>query len=486
MKTLNKTVYGLLVYIFSSAGLGFFVAGCIDVVPFVGGCILCAMCMIFLGVTIYVYRKDKEGDTLKNVSMVCLMILYIGMIFLTEVDAVYAWGLVVLSLYVLFFDVKLIIITGICMLILNMISVAVRLITGKMHSGKPLDGRFIFVQCVCICAFVVIIIMVTKLSKRFNDEKIQKIEQESEKNKKLLEEVLKTANSVSNSMQEGTEYVAELDTMAENALSIFREIAAGNNTNTVSVSKQTEMSSEITKLIDGVALDTVNAVKTAQTSIQEIKKSKKSMNDFKEKSNELIDYNNDVSKLIGEFVENVHNVRKITEGITEISDQTNLLSLNATIESARAGQAGKGFAVVAEAIRNLAEETNILTQNIEKIVKSLENNAESTQRVINKVVEGIEDERNTIENMVEEFTCVENDMATLENDMNNILSRTEGVVNYNKGIMEHVAHLSASTEELSAYTEDALTMYEENKRKTHDTKLVIDKVEDEILRLVNM
>ena len=176
MKTLNKVVFGLMVYVFASGGLGFLIAGFIDVVPLVGGCILFAKCMISLGITIYVYKKDNEGDTLKNVSMVCLMIVYVGMIFLTKVDAAYAFGFVVLCVYVLFFDVKLITITGISMIILNAISVVVRLVNNKMHSGKPIDGRFIFVQCVCVCAFVVIIIIVTHLSKKFNDEKIRKIE----------------------------------------------------------------------------------------------------------------------------------------------------------------------------------------------------------------------------------------------------------------------------------------------------------------------
>ena len=52
--------------------------------------------------------------------------------------------------------------------------------------------------------------------------------------------------------------------------------------------------------------------------------------------------------------------------------------------------------------------------------------------------------------------------------------------------MEHVAYLSASTEELTAYTEDALLMYEENKSKTHNTKLIIDKVDAEVSRLASI
>ena len=89
--------------------------------------------------------------------------------------------------------------------------------------------------------------------------------------------------------------------------------------------------------------------------------------------------------------ESTKKINTISETISQITEQTNLLSLNASIESARAGEAGKGFAVVAEEIRKLAEQSKNSTEEIKAIIASIQKKSDtavkaikSTENVVNE------------------------------------------------------------------------------------------------------
>ncbi|EOD9422010.1 methyl-accepting chemotaxis protein [Vibrio campbellii] len=128
-----------------------------------------------------------------------------------------------------------------------------------------------------------------------------------------------------------------------------------------------------------------------------------------------------VSGLVEQVDEGNHNVVQLAEQVREISTlldvirgvayQTNLLALNAAIEAARAGESGRGFAVVAEEVRNLAQRTQVSTEQIEEMVHKVNQQAEQTEAIINncKLVAG-----ETMEQVQETGAMIETVVGTME------------------------------------------------------------------------
>ena len=93
------------------------------------------------------------------------------------------------------------------------------------------------------------------------------------------------------------------------------------------------------------------------------------------------------AKVIAELGEESDKIGKIVEAISSISDQTNLLALNAAIEAARAGEHGRGFAVVADEVRKLAEQSQLSAHEIAELIGSIQ---EKSQNAVTAMQTGVD------------------------------------------------------------------------------------------------
>ena len=119
--------------------------------------------------------------------------------------------------------------------------------------------------------------------------------------------------------------------------------------------------------------------------------------------------------------------KKSNEDISSIAGQTNLLSLNASIEAARAGEQGRGFAVVAEEIRNLSDSTkNLLSQNDQK-----------AEAILPKIGESME----AIKNLIESMNEMTEKVATIASNTEEISSQTTYVQEMTGDLRQDVEQL---------------------------------------------
>ncbi len=158
--------------------------------------------------------------------------------------------------------------------------------------------------------------------------------------------------------------------------------------------------------------------------------------------------------------EQAQKIEATSQKINDIADQTNLLSLNAAIEAARAGDAGRGFAVVAEEIRGLAEETNSLTNEIGSIIQGLlEKTADATQNM-ESMEKIFEEQECSVGETKKNFIQIEQCLESVQASVHTLYESSSSMTGSKEIIVEMIEGISAASQENAAGSEEVLAAVE--------------------------
>ncbi|WP_202709492.1 methyl-accepting chemotaxis protein [Sporosalibacterium faouarense] len=199
----------------------------------------------------------------------------------------------------------------------------------------------------------------------------------------------------------------------------------------------------------------------------------------------------DASKKVNEIVINVDKstseIGVISETISKIAEQTNLLALNAAIEAARAGEHGKGFAVVADEVRKLAEESSEATNDIKELIASIQNQSKTAVKSMDEtrvtvseqdvVVKETEDIFNQI--LVSVKSLIEK-VAEINESSLEMREQKDTIVDVMENISAVSEQTSAATQEVSASTEEQLASIEEVETHTQQLEDLAHQLEESI------
>lgn len=242
----------------------------------------------------------------------------------------------------------------------------------------------------------------------------------------------------------------------------------GTNQQVVIIEDSVNSMNEMAAAVGRITESNVDMLQSAETVNSLVQEGACSMNAVTKEMNNINATIQDSASIMEMMASHSSDIQRVTALITDISDQTNLLSLNAAIEAARAGEHGKGFAVVADEVRKLAEQSKRSASEIANMVCMIQDatkkGVESIKIGTEKAVDGLVASENSLQ-MFEQIKVAVGEVSERVESasiaIDEIQAMTEEVAAGSLSIKEIAVSAAERAHDTSAATEEQLAANEQ-------------------------
>jgi methyl-accepting chemotaxis protein len=302
------------------------------------------------------------------------------------------------------------------------------------------------------------------------DNIVKKLEKENEKLYYLFDEFTKVIRDFRTSIEEMTNLSKVVKQTANESSLLSQNLIDINNFIVEGAQKQAMDAENVTKDL----IELSNSFDRMFNNINEIEDE---INKLKEKSNKGIS-NISVSMKESEEMQtafskaiqteqalknSVDNAYKIISSIDSLAERINLVSLNAAIEAARAGEAGRGFSVVAQEIRDLAEQSNNLVQEIGETLKLINEKVDSTIELINHLDERANSQLEANSEVYDTFKDIYFSIAESITRLSVLKDSVRELGEIKDSVINSITNIASLSQEFAASTQEAQSISEMQK-----------------------
>ncbi|TDO71337.1 methyl-accepting chemotaxis protein [Halanaerobium saccharolyticum] len=276
------------------------------------------------------------------------------------------------------------------------------------------------------------------------------------KNKNTAESVIDNSsqvNELANNSEENSILISEsISSIADGAVKQAEEAQAA-----------ADMMKNLSQKIEDINL----AIKNMNQLTDNIKNTSsganKTVENLKEKSKNAANISDKVINDIQNLNQKAQKIDSVISLIEDISEQTDLLSLNASIEAARAGDAGRGFAVVAAEIRGLAEKSSKSVEVIKDIIKDITMESKKSAAEIETAKKIYLEQHKSVEETESAFKMINDKLNEIISYIKNLDKSVKSINKYKKMSSKQITDIAAIAQESSATTEDVNLLSEKQK-----------------------
>lgn len=357
-------------------------------------------------------------------------------------------------------------------------------------SNELLDMRISMAMDIIICSIFAVLISLflsNTITKQINklNELVREVANGNFKdriNVSSQDELGELSENLNSTLDSIAGLLKNIETTASDVNKSSSEITAMAEETTNSVS-------EVSHAINGVSNDTTNqamAVDNATNAvfglsdrIDEVEKNTKDILELSRVTERLSDDGSNILSIliekakvtkqnaeessinVREMNDSIKNINYISDAIAGITEQTDLLALNASIEAARAGEAGKGFAVVAEEIRKLAEESKKSTDEIKAIIEEVNKKSDKFSMTMEETVNMLIDQDKSIDNTKEIFNKITDSIISLVESIQIISNLTSNMTSDKNDVIKEINEISSISQNVAAVSEEVAASSEE-------------------------
>ncbi len=301
--------------------------------------------------------------------------------------------------------------------------------------------------------------------------------------KKLIVQATNASDALNTSSGELLESASELKDSATRMNTSIDEIKRGITMQASDASDCLADTEVLNEKIDDVRKN-VNAIEgMAESATSAVSEGVRSVDELKSKADQTASVTKTVITDIQALAGETKAINQIVETINDIATQTNLLSLNASIEAARSGDAGRGFAVVANEIRVLADQSKQAANEIRKIIGSIVKRTGETVVSAKQADDIVTQQGAAVESTLKKFTVIEESVGNIAGNIADISRQVKEIEHAKEHTVSAVQSISSVLHETEAMAEELEKSSRVTKEEVESLNAVIASLKGEAGKL---